>query len=84
MRMSIRRFARPTNAFSKKLENHPLFVARRCMHCNFCRIHKMLRVTPAMAAGVTDRVWDMTDITALTAAQVGPVAKHGPYKERAA
>ena len=56
MRMSIRRFTRLTNAFSKKLENHALSVALHYMHYNFCRIHKTLRVTPAMAAGVTDRV----------------------------
>jgi hypothetical protein len=44
-------------AFSKKLENHPLSVALHYMHYNFCRIHKTLRITPAMAAGVTDHVW---------------------------
>ena len=54
------------------------------MHYNFCRIHKNLRVTPAMAAGVTDRVWDMTDVAALITAQEAPVAKRGPYKKRAA
>ncbi|HLY05837.1 MAG TPA: IS1 family transposase [Rhizomicrobium sp.] len=84
MRMSIRRFTRLTNAFSKKLENHALSVALHYMHYNFCRIHKTLRVTPAMAAGVTDRVWDMTDVAALIAAQEAPVAKRGPYKKKAA
>jgi IS1 family transposase len=84
MRMSIRRFTRLTNAFSKKLENHELAVALHYMHYNFCRVHKTLRVTPAMAAGVTDRVWDMTDIAALIAAQEAPIAKRGPYKKRAA
>jgi DDE superfamily endonuclease len=59
MRMSIRRFTRLTNAFSKKLENHTLSVVLHYMHYNFCQIHKSLRVTPAMAAGVTDRVWTM-------------------------
>ena len=54
------------------------------MHYNFCRIHKTLRVTPAMAAGVTDRVWDMSDIAALIAAQEAPIAKCGPYKKREA
>ena len=62
MRMSIRRFTRLTNAFSKKLENHVLSVALHYMHYNFCRIHKTLRVTPAMAAGVTDRLWGIRDI----------------------
>lgn len=62
MRMSIRRFTRLTNAFSKKLENHALAVALHYMHYNFVRIHKTLRVTPAMAAGVTDRLWSVGDI----------------------
>jgi IS1 family transposase len=84
MRMSIRRFTRLTNAFSKKLENHALAVALHYFHYNFCRIHKSLRVTPAMAAGVADRVWDMNDLAALIAAQEAPVAKRGPYKKKAA
>jgi len=62
MRMSIRRFTRLTNAFSKKAENHAHAVSLHFMFYNFCRIHKSLRVTPAMAAGVTDRVWDVADI----------------------
>lgn len=62
MRMSIRRFTRLTNAFSKKLENHAHAVALHYMNYNFARIHKTLRITPAMAAGVTDRVWDVKDI----------------------
>ena len=84
MRMSIRRFTRLTNAFSKKLENHMLSVALHYFHYNFCRIHKSLRVTPAMAAGVTDRVWDMDDLAALIAAQEPPIAKRGPYRKKAA
>jgi len=62
LRMSSRRFTRLTNAFSKKVENHALSVALHYMHYNFCRIHKTLRVTPAMAAGVTDRLWSVADI----------------------
>jgi IS1 family transposase len=62
MRMSIRRFTRLTNAFSKKVENHALSVALHYMNYNFCRIHKTLRVTPAMAAGVTDRLLGIGDI----------------------
>ena len=62
MRMSIRRFTRLTNAFSKKVENHALSVALHYMNYNFCRMHKTLRVTPAMAAGVTDRLWGISDI----------------------
>jgi IS1 family transposase len=65
MRMAMRRFTRLTNAFSKKIENHAHAVALHFMHYNFVRIHKSLRVTPAMAAGVTDRLWDVSDIVAL-------------------
>ncbi len=85
MRMSIRRFTRLTNAFSKKIENHALSVALHYMHYNFCRTHKTLRVTPAMAAGVTDRVWNMNDVAALIVAKEAketPV-KRGPYKKAA-
>ena len=84
MRMSIRRFTRLTNAFSKKLENHTLSVALHYFHYNFCRIHKALRITPAMAAKVTNRLWDMNDLAALIAAQEAPAAKRGPYKKKAA
>lgn len=65
MRMGIRRFTRLTNAFSKKAENHAHAVALYFMHYNFCRIHQSLRVTPAMAAGVTDRVWEISDLVSL-------------------
>jgi IS1 family transposase len=65
MRMHIRRFTRLTNAFSKKAENHVHAVSLHFMFYNFCRIHKTLRVTPAMAAGVTDHVWDMPDVVAV-------------------
>jgi IS1 family transposase len=65
MRMNMRRFTRLTNAFSKKLENHYWAIALHYMHYNFCRIHKTLRVTPAMAAGVIDRVLDISDIADL-------------------
>jgi IS1 family transposase len=84
MRMSMRRFTRLTNAFSKKVENHALSVALHYMHYNFCRIHKSLRVTPAMAAGVTDRLWSIDDIAALVEAADPKPAKRGPYKKRAA
>jgi hypothetical protein len=56
-----RKRPRDTNAFSKKLENHAYAVALHQMFYNFTRIHQTLRVTPAMAAGVTDKLWDMTD-----------------------
>ena len=62
MRMGMRRFTRLTNAFSKKVENHGHALAIYVMHYNFARIHQTLRVTPAMAAGVTDRLWEMADV----------------------
>jgi hypothetical protein len=62
MRMSMRRFTRLTNAFSKKVENSGHAVALHFMYYNFCRIHQSLRVTPAIAANVTDHVWDIEDI----------------------
>ena len=55
----MRRFTRLTNAFSKKLENHVAMIALHYMHYNFVRVHQTLRATPAMAAGLTDRVWDI-------------------------
>ncbi len=61
----MRRFTRLTNAFSKKVENHCAAVALHFMHYNFCRIHQTLRVTPAVAAGVTDHVWEIGEIVDL-------------------
>lgn len=58
----MRRFTRLTNAFSKKVENHACAVALHAMYYNFVRIHQTLKVTPAMAAGVTDRLWEMKDL----------------------
>ena len=65
MRMSMRRFTRLTNGFSKKVENHAHAVALHFMYYNFGRIHKTLRVTPAMQAGVTDHVWSLEEIAGL-------------------
>jgi IS1 family transposase len=65
MRMQMRRFTRLTNAFSKKIENHVASLALHYMHYNFVRIHQTLRVTPAMAAGVTNRLWSVEDLVAL-------------------
>jgi IS1 family transposase len=62
MRMSMRRFTRLTNAFSKKVENLACAVALHFMYYNFCRIHQTLRVTPAMEAKITDHVWDIEEI----------------------
>jgi len=65
MRMSIRRFTRLTNAFSKKVDNHKAVQALYFMHYNFGRIHKTLRVTPAMEAGISDHVWSLEEIAGL-------------------
>jgi IS1 family transposase len=62
IRMGIRRFTRLTNAFSKKVENHAAAVALYLMHYNFCRVHRTLRVTPAMEAKLTDHVWTITEM----------------------
>ena len=65
MRMSMRRFTRLTNGFSKKVENHAHVFALYFMYYNFCRIHQTLRITPAMAARVTDHVWEIDEIIRL-------------------
>ena len=65
MRMHMRRFTRLTNGFSKKLENHAYAVALHQMFYNFVRIHQTLKMTPAMAAGVTDKLWEMSDVVAM-------------------
>ena len=80
MRMSMRRFTRLTNGFSKKIENHAHAIALHFMFYNFGRIHKTLRVTPAMQAGIADHVWTLEEIAALVPE---PEAKpRGPYKKR--
>src|SRR5882672_12435346 len=68
VRMHTRRFTRLTNGFSKKVENHAYSVALFAMYYNFVRIHKTLRVTPAMAAKVTTKLWEMSDIVAVVEA----------------
>ena len=83
MRMHNRRFTRLTNAFSKKFENHAHMVAIYAVWYNFIRIHKTLRVTPAMAAGLSKTVMDWSDITALMDAEVPRLGPRGPYKTRA-
>lgn len=65
MRMHMRRFTRLTNAFSKKVENHAAAIALHTMYYNFVRIHQTLKITPAMAAGVTDKLWEMDDLVAM-------------------
>lgn len=86
MRMHMRRFTRLTNAFSKKVENHAHAVALHFMYYNFVRVHGKLRTSPAMAAGVTDRLWEVADIVALVEkaeAESAPKVR-GPYKKRSA
>ena len=85
MRMHMRRFTRLTNAFSKKIENHAYAVALHMMYYNFVRIHQALRVTPAMAAGVSDRLWEIGDIVDLiekAEARANEGKKRGPYKKQ--
>ena len=82
MRMSMRRFTRLTNAFSKKVENHAHAVALHFMHYNFCRIHLSLRVTPAMQAGVTERLWKVDDIVDLVDAAAPKPSRPLTYRKR--
>ena len=81
MRMSMRRFTRLTNGFSKKVENHVHALALYFVHYNWMRIHKTLRVTPAMAAGLTDKLMDWEDIIAIMDA-AGEPKKRGTYKKQ--
>ena len=82
MRMHMRRFTRLTNAFSKKVENHAYAVALHMMYYNFVRLHSKLRVSPAMAAGVATRLWEVADIVALVEAEEAKSdRKRGPYKK---
>ena len=87
LRMSMRRFTRLTNGFSKKLNNHALMVALFTMYYNFCLPHKTLgkvHKTPAKAAGLTDRVWKLEDLIAIIDERTPPPAKPGPKPKRPA
>ena len=81
MRMSMRRFTRLTNAFSKKIDNHIHMLSLYFVHYNFCRIHKSLKVTPAMAAGVSDTLHAMDWIVGLIDARAPKPGARGPYKK---
>ena len=81
MRMSMRRFTRLTNAHSKKVENHMHAISLHFMFYNFARIHSTLKITPAMAAGVSDHVWSVEEIANL--AKIEAPKTRGPYKKRA-
>ena len=82
IRMQNRRFTRLTNAFSKKLDNHIHALALYFAFYNFCRIHKTLRVTPAMQAGITDRLWTLDDIVNQIDELAAPAKARGPYRKR--
>src|SRR5271165_1995737 len=83
MRMHMRRFTRLTNGFSKKIENHIAMVAIHAVYYNFARIHKTLRITPSMAAGLSDHVWNLEEIVMMADNYMPKAAKRGPYKKRA-
>ena len=82
IRMRQRRFTRLTNAHSKKVENHAHALALFAFHYNFIHAHLSLRVTPAMEAGLTDRLWDFSDIVALIEESIPPPGPRGPYRKR--
>jgi IS1 family transposase/lambda repressor-like predicted transcriptional regulator len=82
MRMSMRRFTRLTNAFSKRIDNHCHALALYFVWYNFVRVHKTLRVTPAMEAGISDRLWDMSDIVAMIDENAPKPGPRGSYKKR--
>ena len=80
--MHMRRFTRLTNGFSKKVENHAYAVALHMMYYNFVRVHSKLRMSPAMAAGVSARLWEVADLVALVEAEEAKTAtKRGPYRK---
>ena len=82
MRMHMRRFTRLTNAFSKKLDSHIHALSLYFVFYNFARVHKTLRMSPAMAAGIADQLWSMEDIVALIDDREAPTKKRGPYRKR--
>ena len=84
MRLHMRRFTRLTNAFSKKFENHMHMVALYTLWYNFIRIHKSLKVTPAMVAGLSKTVWVMEDLVRIMDERAPKPGPRGPYKKRAA
>ena len=84
MRMGMRRFTRLTNAFSKKIQNHAAMVAIYAVHYNFARIHKTLRITPAMAVGLSDHVWTLEEIVQMADNYLPQPGKRGPYKKQVA
>jgi IS1 family transposase len=84
MRMQMRRFTRLTNGFSKKFDNHCHALAIYFVWYNFVKLHKAHKLTPAMAAGITDKLWSIEDVVALVEASEPKPGKRGPYRKRAA
>lgn len=82
MRMGMRRFTRLTNGFSKKLENHLHMLSLYFVHYNFVRMHKTLKMTPAMAAGVTNTLHDMTWLVSMIDAAAPKPGPRGPYRKK--
>ena len=83
MRMHMRRFTRLTNGFSKKVENHAYAVALHMMYYNFVKLHSKLRTSPAMAAGISDKLWEIGDIVHLVESNEATAdRKRGPYKKK--
>lgn len=82
IRMHMRRFTRLTNAHSKKFENHAWAVALHVTFYNFTRIHSTVRMSPAMAAGISDRLWEMSDIVALIDAREEAPKRPATYQKR--
>jgi hypothetical protein len=84
MRMQMRRFTRLTNGFSKKFDNHCHALALYFVWYNFVKLHKAHKLTPAMAAGITDKLWSVEDIVAQVEASEPKPGKRAPYKKRLA
>jgi hypothetical protein len=85
MRMQMRRFTRLTNAFSKKFDNHMHMVALYTVWYNHVKQHKSLKgLSPAMAVGISDTLWSMTNLAEMVDAALPQPGKRGPYKKRAA
>ncbi len=81
----MRRFTRLTNGFSKKVENHAYAVALHMMYYNFVKMHSKLRMSPAMAAGVSSKLWEIGDIVALVEAEEAKSDRtRGPYQKKTA
>jgi hypothetical protein len=82
--MGMRRFTRLTNGFSKKIQNHAAMVAIHAVYYNFARIHKTLRITPAMACGLSDHVWSLEEIVMMADRYMPKPGPRGPYKKKGA